>query len=247
MHPIKYPCLPRIHHGDGRRRSGADSCRTRPDNQIAGAFSIVELLTVMGMIALLLSMAVPAVSSILKGSQMTQALTEVSGLLEQARQYAIAQNTYVWVAFNDAPTATDAQLRVVVLASKSGTEIPTWGMDDATAVTSLTRLLNRVKTFKQVKWNQANTFGTAQIASLPPAIADNPGAANFTIMVPGDGAKIFDKAIEFTPSGEARTSMSMAGIVEFGLQPTRGLAPDPANVAVVRVNGLTGQSAIFRP
>jgi hypothetical protein len=39
----------------------------------------------------------------------------------------------------------------------------------------------------------------------------------------------------------------MAGQLEFGLQPTANLVPDTKNVAVARVNGLTGQSTVYRP
>ncbi len=213
------------------------------------AFSLIELLTVMGVIGLLMSVAMPALSSMTKGSQMNQALVEVTQSLEQARQYATAQNTYVWVAFNNvaASQGADEQVRVAVLVSKSGGDLNTWGTDDTTSSTAQTQLVTKPRTFNQVKLSDAGTFSKAQIASLPVTTVSDVGQANFTIKVPGGKNETFSRAIQFTPSGEARTTGSMTGMVELGLQPTRAKIADAHNVAVVRVNGLTGQTRIFRP
>lgn len=212
------------------------------------AFSLVELLAVMCVMSILMSLAVPAISSLAKGSQMNQALTEVSGLMEMARQQAIAQNTYVWVAFNSdaASIGTDDQVRVAVLVSKSGSDLAAWGQDDTTQATAQTQLVVRPRTFNQVKLSDAGLF-KSQIAALPSDAASSLGAAGFTIKVPGNQNEVFTKAIQFTPSGEARIAASMAGAVELGLQPTHGHAADVNNVAVVRINGLTGQTRIYRP
>lgn len=211
-------------------------------------FTLLELLVVIGIIALLSSLAGPAISSISKGSQMNQALAEVGGLLEEARQYAIAKNTYVWVAFEDSRSGGDDQLRIAVLASKTGTDLPVWGTDDTTGAATQTVLLNRIRTFNGVKLSGANAFGSAQIPDLAVvANAGDLGGAAFTIRLPGGGRGSFSKAVQFTPAGEARNAETLIGAIDFGLQPTRGGGADIRNVAVVRVNGLTGQHVIFRP
>jgi Tfp pilus assembly protein FimT len=214
----------------------------------AAAFSLIELLLVMGVMTLLMGVAVPAVSSLAKGSQMNQALSDVAGMLEMARQHATAQNTYVWVAFNDeaASQGADEQVRVAVLVSKSGADLSTWGSDDTTASAASTQLIVKPRTFNQVKLSDATVF-KSQITDLPAADASSLGAASFTIKVPGRQNEIFTKAIQFTPTGEARTGSGMTGIVDLGLQPTHGHALNAQNVAVVRVNGLTGQTRIYRP
>ena len=210
------------------------------------AFTLIELLLVMAIIMLLMGVGIPAIASLAKGNQMNQALSEVAGLLEMARQQATAQNTYVWVAFNS-PQGTDNQVRVAVLASKSGSDLATWGTDDSTSANSAqTQLVVKPRTFNQVLLSGANGFNS-KISSIPNSSASDLGAAAFTIKVPGGTNEIFNKAIQFTPSGEARNSANMAGIVELGLQPTHGRVADPNNVAVVRVNGLTGQTHIYRP
>ena len=82
------------------------------------AFSLIELLVVMGIIAILSSLAIPAFNAIRGGGSLTKAANDVSGILEQARAYAMAQNTYVWVGFKKEGTDT---LLVGVSASPSGT------------------------------------------------------------------------------------------------------------------------------
>jgi len=168
--------------------------------------------------------------------------------MEMARQQATSQNTYVWVAFNSdaASLGADDQVRVAVLVSKSGADLPTWGQDDTTAATAQTQLVVRPRTFNQVKLSDASLF-KSQIADLPAGSASTLGSAGFTIKVPGSQNEVFTKAIQFTPSGEARIASSMAGVVDLGLQPTRGHTVNAQNVAVVRVNGLTGQTRIYRP
>ena len=227
--------------------SGSYVC-SKASSKKASAFSLIELLVVMGVMTLLMGMAVPAMSSLAKGSQMNQALSDVAGLMEMARQHATAQNTYVWVAFNDeaALQGADDQVRVAVLVSKSGADLATWGADDTTSGSAQTQLIVKPRTFSQVKLSDATVF-KSQITELPATSASSLGAASFTIKVPGRQNEVFTKAIQFTPSGEARNGAGMTGVVDLGLQPTHGHVANEKNVAVVRVNGLTGQTRIYRP
>jgi len=179
---------------------------------------------------------------------MNQALTEISGLFEGARQYAVANNTYVWVVFDDSPHGDEDRLLVATLASKTGIELAPWGTDDTASGSARTRLLSKVRTFKQVKLSGAGVFGSDKISDLPEVPdAGDPGDSDFVLRLPGEGEENFEKAVEFTPSGEARNAATLIGVIEIGLQPTHGRVADADNVAVIRINGLTGQSTIYRP
>lgn len=62
-------------------------------------FSVIELMAVVGLVAMLAVFLVPGMSSVGQGREAASAAVEIAGLLEQARAYAMAKNTYVWVGF----------------------------------------------------------------------------------------------------------------------------------------------------
>src|SRR5438094_62145 len=94
------------------------------------SFTLLELLVVVGIIALLLVLLAPAFTYIKGGNDVTSAAYTIQGVLDTARTYAKANNTYTWVGFyeedvSQASTtpATSGVGRVVmsIIASKGGT------------------------------------------------------------------------------------------------------------------------------
>jgi len=94
------------------------------------AFTLVELLTVMGIIVVIMALAIPAFNSIKGGSDIAKAIDSISGAFEQARTYAMANNTYVWVGFYEedgSKLSTDpvspgiGRLVIMTVASSDGT------------------------------------------------------------------------------------------------------------------------------
>src|SRR5438067_3429407 len=103
-----------------------------PGGACERAFSLVELLVVIGIMVLLAALMAPAFTSIKFAGDVTSASYTVKGVLEQARTYAMANNTYTWVGFfeEDAsqPSTNPATIGVgrlvmSVVASKDGTTI----------------------------------------------------------------------------------------------------------------------------
>lgn len=66
---------------------------------IREAFTLLELLVVMGTIAILIVVVAPVFTNMKMGRDTTTAAYTIAGALEQGRNYAIANNTYVWVGF----------------------------------------------------------------------------------------------------------------------------------------------------
>ncbi len=95
------------------------------------AFTLLEILVVIGIIAILMVLIAPAFTSIKTGNNVTSAAYTIKGVLDQARTYAMANNTYTWVGFyeengsNPSSPISDAPAtgRVVIsiVASKDGT------------------------------------------------------------------------------------------------------------------------------
>src|SRR5207237_7774132 len=98
-----------------------------------GAFTLIEMIVVTGVIAILMVLVVPAFTNLKSAGDVTSAAYTIKGVLEQARTYAIANNTYTWVGFYEeettATTPTNAQppypgmgrLLLAVVASIDGT------------------------------------------------------------------------------------------------------------------------------
>jgi len=96
---------------------------------------LLELLIVIGLIAILLVLVGPAFTTMKSGSDVTSAIYEVKGILENARAYAKTNHSYVFVGFAEVDSSIDAsvspqistgdtpygRVAVAVVASKDGT------------------------------------------------------------------------------------------------------------------------------
>src|SRR5439155_25168257 len=94
-------------------------------------FTLIELLIVIVIIAVLLVLIAPAFTSIRGGTDVTSAAYTIKGVLDTARTYAKANNTYVWVGFYEEdvsqPSTSPAtggigRLVMSISASKDGTK-----------------------------------------------------------------------------------------------------------------------------
>src|SRR5207302_9284636 len=70
------------------------------------AFTLIELLVVMGIIAILMVLVAPAFTNLKSAGDVTGAAYAVKGVLDQARTYAMANNTYTWVGFYEEDVST---------------------------------------------------------------------------------------------------------------------------------------------
>ena len=98
-------------------------------------FTLIELLIVIVIIAVLLVLIVPAFTTIKGGTDVTSAAYTIKGVLDTARTYAKANNTYAWVGFYEenttATTPTNVappypgtgRILLAIVASKDGTQI----------------------------------------------------------------------------------------------------------------------------
>src|SRR6266567_448737 len=75
------------------------SSSLNPQASTRRAFTLIEMLVVMGIIAILMVLVAPAFTSLKSAGDVTGAAYTVKGALDQARTYAMANNTYTWVGF----------------------------------------------------------------------------------------------------------------------------------------------------
>lgn len=203
-----------------------------------GAFTLVEMLVVIGIIVALSALVVPAFNAISGGKDVQNTAWEVSGLLDQARGYAMAENTHVWVGLRQESEA----LLVGVVASRDGSE--------NTSAANLSQIHNGL-TLENVELKDGlppyggRPVGTAEGVN---DVATATSAISFQARVGGVDRTFTGSVVEFKPSGESRIAgESLARWLEIGLQPTRGEVEIENNSAVVQIAGVSGHTRIFRP
>ena len=161
------------------------ACQRRPT-----AFTLIEMLVVMSIILILLGILVPAFNSIKGSSDMTGAAYDITGILSQARTYAMSNNTYVFVGIveedNAQPTTASPQtpatatvggrVAVMAFAAKDGTRgynldgpTATWQREYATADSGATQTPG----FRLTALTKLHRFENVHLLSLP-----NPASGN---------------------------------------------------------------------
>src|SRR5215211_5256123 len=138
-----------------RRSRGSTLLKQRERGR---AFTLLELLIVVGIIGLLMVLIAPAFTTIKGGTDVTSAAYTIKGVLDTARTYAKANNTYTWVGFYEEdvsqpsvvpapdPQCTGCVGRLVMsgVASKDGTNV--YGSGNGTIdPTKLTQIGKLVK------------------------------------------------------------------------------------------------------
>jgi prepilin-type N-terminal cleavage/methylation domain-containing protein len=99
-------------------------------NSVRAGFTLLELLIVIAIIAILLVLIAPAFTTIKSAGDVTSAAYTIKGVLDTARTYAKANNTYTWVGFFEEDissatpgTAGTGRLVMSIVASKDGTRL----------------------------------------------------------------------------------------------------------------------------
>src|SRR3989454_4902354 len=109
------------------KRAGAP-CRAVASRE--GGFTLLELLIVISIIGILLVLIGPAFTSLKGGTDVTSAAYTIKAVLDTARTYAKANNTYTWVGFYEEDvssgtpgTAGTGRVVMSIVASKDGTKV----------------------------------------------------------------------------------------------------------------------------
>jgi len=99
------------------------------------AFTLVEMLVVMGIIVVLMALMGPAMNALKSANDVTKAAYDIIGVLDNARAYAMSNNTYVYVGFEevDASVSESKTPQTAATANAGGRlAIATIAMKDGT-------------------------------------------------------------------------------------------------------------------
>jgi Tfp pilus assembly protein FimT len=260
-------------------------CRTREDESTlnsvlpgftlqkqrerVSAFTLLELLIVVGIIALLLVLLAPAFTTIKSGGDVTSAAYTIKGVLDTARTYAKANNTYTWVGFYEENVSSPASPngnqpavgRVImsIVASKDGTDLGTsvniTGTSDITAnVTPVSKIV-KIENIHIGDTGTPTNDGTefeSRPAVLDPYRVSSSGDTDYPFTVQG---VTFLRWIRFSPRGEAVVKggdTQIARYAEVGLLPTHGttlaaaINPASGNLVAIQISGFGGNVRIYR-
>jgi len=236
---------------------------TKNPQRCCAAFTLLELLIVVGIMAILLVLMAPAFTYIKGGTDVTSAAYTIKGVLDTARTYATANKTYTWVGFYEEDVSQSSishgtdpcagcvgRIVMSIVASKDGTIIyvPTnLSQQDLTTslfqVGKLTKIDNvHLWTHTDAPSGTGSTFDTRPNVASPYCIGSSSPSATTTpfrypVGNPAPAAQYtFVKVIQFSPQGEARinnSTLDANGTEVFPLQSAAEIGVEPTHGATV--------------
>lgn len=217
-------------------------------------FSLVELLVVLALMAVTASMALVVATNLRGGRDLGSQAARLMGVLEQAREHALAHGTYAYVCF--APDNASGCLNLVVMASLQG--VGTFA--DAASLNADLRPVSRPMRFDNVVLDDVSglAFGSSRPAAdaqFLSALAPSPAPQ---YRFPGNGSPVaFSHVVRFNPRGEAEVTGGVPTasrwvpfpVTEIGLRAAKGgeQAIGGRRAAAIQLAGLTGSQRLFQP
>ncbi len=220
---------------------------------------MVELLAVLAVMAILAAGAGPAMQAIQSSEGLSMDTANISTILDLARAYAMANNTYVFVGFYESDGSQPSnkwpapagvgRLWMSVVASNDGTRLYDASNFSPANLTTINKLVH----FDNV---HLTATAPANISNLDPSAAQLAGSNSIIsfgapVNSPGTIAQ-FAEFIQFDPRGvvslPTTVSPPLASWVQINLVPAHGnQVSNSANAAVLQIDGITGSVRIFRP
>jgi type II secretory pathway pseudopilin PulG len=209
---------------------------------------LLELLIVVGIIGLLLVLMAPAFTYIKGGTDVTSAAYTIQGVLDTARTYAQANNTYTWVGFKEENVANPAspnsdtpavgRLVMSIVASKDGTMLYTGNLG-ISVVLDPASPAPLIQVAKLTKIDNVHLKGfTAATATPPPDSFDTRPAVISSAAQIGDDTYPPNPALTFHyPLGTSGTSPGQCTFTKVVQFTPRGEAViDNSNYALAPVS-----------
>ena len=211
------------------------------------AFTLVEMLAVIAVIAIGVALLAPVVPGIVGSKGMTRAVTEVASILEQCKAEAITRRSYVYVAFVNATNSSGkAEMRIGAAISRDGSG------SNVTAG----NLRPLTKVFKIENVRVVDYSGLAQsIKDIAPAEVRDSFDYVLNFAAPGvsftiSGQTFASGIIIISPKGEIlpqQNSRMFRPRAAVGLMAMRGQTINANDGAIVAYQGNSGAINITRP
>ena len=219
-------------------------------------FTLVEMLVVMGIVLMLMVLLAPAFTKLKSAGDVTSAAYTIKGMLDQARTYAMSNNTYTYVGFAGSIGTTAASVTgQVMLAAFVSTDGTQSGLSSGNyrQFGKLMKLDNTHIGDTGVPTPDGTEFESRATVD-PSHRISSAGAGAYTITAQ---QTTFKRWIQFSPRGEAvvNGNASITQYAEVGIQPTHGTALAVSqdangkwigNIVAVQISGFSGNVRIYR-
>jgi prepilin-type N-terminal cleavage/methylation domain-containing protein len=225
----------------------------------SSGFTLIELLTVLAIIAVLTYLTIPMIAGLQKAGALNEATDSIATSLQQARAYAMANNTYVMVGFeetdfsvprNQKQSTGKGRVAIQLFSSLNGTL-------DLTPANLMA--VGRLQAFDNVHLAPPTTnTGTLANRMPPPAlptaayiVGDSLPASTSPIV---SGNYTFTQVMAFNPQGEiylptTTPPTTSLQFLEVDLQQSNGAAvptPPSNNQSAIQIDGLVGAVSVYR-
>jgi prepilin-type N-terminal cleavage/methylation domain-containing protein len=251
--------------------------RFRGDHDVAGfsgpgqrlasssGFTLVELLTVIAIMAVLTAATSISIAGMSAAGALNNQSTDLSDTFAQARAYAMANDTYVYVGLEELnaaqPTSSGVGRLVVGVVAATGGTRP-YGNTPGPLPSDAIVQVGRLQVFDNLHMTSDATLTSGAITARPPAtttgfidLSQATSSVTFQWPLSGTPKYLFTKVVEFNPQGVARfqsqstLDASVPSYIELPLLPTHGtvLPVVPSNEVAIQVDGMTGVARTYRP
>jgi prepilin-type N-terminal cleavage/methylation domain-containing protein len=195
-------------------------------------FSLIELLTVVGIMALLMSISIPAIGTLARSSGVNQGASNLTALLEEARVSAMANSTYVYVGLDGSSNPDELHVSTMLSPTAEGNN-----------TTNLVPLGKPVVLSKVNLTDSVQAPGAAVGSDVVNATESEISQLKRTV---GGKTVNYAHVIKFAPDGTASAQANgISRWIQIGLAPASGKQSNP-NAALIQISGLTGYVQIFR-
>ncbi len=211
--------------------------KTSGERDIQRAFTLTEMLVVIAVISILLTLIVPAVGTLLRGTQMNRAADDLINQLTLARQTAIAGNY-----------AVEVRLYQYALAGNPGEQVgsPATGRYRALQILSVTDAGTVAPIGKvEILPSQIIMDSNAQLSTLLATAQNNP-----TLSIPAVGTNYNWCSFRFRPDGSTNLSPVTPAYwcvtLHNALEGDNRTTP-PSNYATLQIDPVNGSLTMHRP
>ena len=183
----------------------------------------------MAAVALAAGISVPYLSDLTGGGSYASSLETVDSLISQARQQAIRNNSFVWLAYSTDEEASTAATVLAIIESPAGLDAINW----SSRPVYLSRE-NQLKFSGEVYHLEGFRIKDTQVDD-----DSSSGAGEIHIVLDDQGQELhLTRGIQFTPTGEARSRTRASTIdLEFGVSDGEAL---PSRI--IRITAASGRT-----